>query len=144
MNKFAKIALLLIAIGGVAAFMVWKFYINKPHADIENTAPAYTLTAEQLWKAYTTNEKESGLKYNDKVIELSGTLGRVVDNDSLVTLAFVMEADSMFGDKSISCEMLKKYNNEAKLLRPGTAVNIKGYCAGFIGDIKFNQCSIVK
>ena len=144
MNKLLKIALTVAAIGLVAAVLVWKFYINKPHQDIENATPAFSMTTEEIWKQFTADEKKSGLTYNDKVIELAGTVGRVIDNDSLVTVAFIMEADSMFGDKSISCEMLKKYNDEAKALSKGSAVKIKGYCAGYIGDLKLNKCSIVK
>jgi len=144
MNKYLKIALIIAAFGLVAAALVWKFYVNKPHQDIENATPAFSMTTEELWKQFTTDEQKSGLTYNDKVIELTGTVGRVVDNDSLVTVAFIMEADSMFGDKSISCEMLSKYNAEAKALSKGATVKIKGYCAGYIGDIKFNKCSIVK
>lgn len=144
MNKLLKIALIVAAIGLVAAVLVWKFYINKPHQDIENATPAFSMTTEEIWKQFTTDEQKSGLTYNDKVIELTGTLGRVADNDSLVNVVFIMEADSMFGDKSISCEMLTKYNDEARKLSKGSAVKIKGYCAGYIGDLKLNKCSIVK
>jgi hypothetical protein len=144
MNKYVKIILIIAAFGLVAAALVWKFYINKPHQDIENATPDFSMTTEELWKQFATDEQKAGHTYNDKVIELTGTVGRVVDNDSVVSVAFIMEADSMFGDKSISCEMLKKYNDEAKALSKGNSVKIKGYCAGFIGDIKFNKCSIVK
>jgi len=144
MKKLLRIGIILAVIGVVAAALVWKFYINKPHEDIENATPAYSMTTDEIWKQFSTDEKKAGSMYNDKVIELSGTVSRVVNNDTLVTVAFIMEADSMFGDKSISCEMLKKYNDEAKALSKGTEVKIKGYCVGFIGDIKFNQCSIVK
>ena len=144
MKKLLRIVIVLAAIGIVAAALVWKFYINKPHEDIENATPAYSITTAEIWKQFNADEKKAGLMYNDKVIELSGVVGRVVNNDTLVTVAFIMEADSMFGDKSISCQMLKKYNDEAKALTKGTNIKIKGYCAGFIGDIKFNQCSIVK
>ena len=144
MNKYLKITLIIAAFGLVAAALVWKFYINKPHQNIENATPDFSMTTEELWKQFTTDEQKAGHMYNDKVIELTGTVGRVVDNDSVVSIAFIMEADSMFGDKSISCEMLKKYNDEAKALSKGSSVIIKGYCAGFIGDIKFNKCSIVK
>ena len=144
MKKLLKIALILAGIGLVAAALVWKFYINKPHEDIENATPAYSMTTEEIWKQFNTNEKTSDSLYNDKVIELTGIVGRIVNNDTLVTVAFVMEADSMFGDKSISCEMLPKYNEDAKALTKGASVKIKGYCAGFIGDIKFNKCSIIK
>ncbi len=144
MKKLLRIALILVVIGTVAAVVVWQFYVNKPHEDIENAKVDYSMTTAEIWKQYTADEKSAGLLYNDKVIELSGIVGRVVNNDTLVTVAFIMEADSMFGDRSISCEMLKKYNDEAKALTKGTTIKIKGYCAGYIGDIKFNKCSIVK
>ena len=144
MNKYLKITLIIAAFGLVAAALVWKFYINKPHQDIENATPDFSMTTEELWKQFATDEQKAGHTYNGKVIELTGTVGRVVDNDSVVSVAFIMEADSMFGDKSISCEMLKKYNDEAKALSKGSAVKIKGYCAGYIGDLKLNKCSIVK
>jgi hypothetical protein len=58
---------------------------------------------------------------------------------------FVMAADPMFGDKTISCQMYQKHNDEALALAAGSQVKIKGYCTGYNDpDIKFNKCSIVK
>ena len=144
MNKYVKIILIIAAFGLVAAALVWKFYINKPHQDIENATPDFSMTTEELWKQFATDEQKAGHTYNDKVIELTGTVGRVIDNDSVVSIDFIMEADSMYGDKSISCEMLSKYNDKARKLEKDNSVKIKGYCIGFNGDIKFNKCSIVK
>jgi len=145
MKKFLKIAGILAIFGLVAAALIWKFYINKPHEDIDKATPAFSITTEEIWKQYTSDEQKSNLMYNNKVIELTGTVGQVIDNDTLVTVAFIMEADSMFGNKSISCEMSNKYNEDAKLLSNGITVKIKGFCTGFDQiDIKLNKCSIVK
>jgi hypothetical protein len=72
-------------------------------------------------------------------------MSRLDKNDSLVSVIFVMAADSMFGDKTIACQMYKKHNDEAVALAAGTKVKIKGVCVGYDDtDIKFNKCSIVK
>jgi hypothetical protein len=145
MKKLLRIALILAGLGLIAAALVWKFYINKPHEDIENATPAYSMSAEQLWIAYTSDMKTADSLYNGKVIELSGILNRTDKSDSLVYAVFVMEIDSMFGDKSVRCEMLQKFAAETSQLSPDVPVKIKGFCTGFDGtDIKFNKSVIIK
>ena len=145
MKKIFRIALLLAAIGLVSAALVWKYYVNKPHEDIEKAKPAYSISPNELWGIYTSNLALADSLYTGKVIELSGTLSRTEKTDSLVYMVFVMEVDSMFGDKSVRCEMFHKYNDEATGIPAGTQVKIKGYCTGFDQtDIKFSKCSIAK
>ena len=145
MKKILRIALFLAVIGVVVAALVWKFYINKPHEDIDNVSPAYSMSTEKIWQEYNSNLKSADSLYTGKVIELTGNLSRVDKNDSLVSVIFVMAADSMFGDKTISCQMYKKHNDEASALAAGTKVKIKGFCSGYNDpDIKFSKCSIVK
>ncbi len=145
MKNLLRIALILAGLGLITAALVWKFYVNKPHEDIENTTPAYSMSAEQLWKAYTSDMKTADSLYNGKVIELSGVMNRTDKSDSLVYAVFVMEIDSMFGDKSVRCEMLQKFADETAQLSPDVPVKIKGFCTGFDGtDIKFNKSVIIK
>jgi len=145
MKKLFRIGLILAAIGLVAAALVWKFYVNKPHEDIEKVPPAYSMSTEEIWGKYNTDRKTSDSLFNNQVIEVTGSLSRIDKNDSLVSVIFVMAADSMFGDKTIACQMYKKHNDEAGALAVGTKVKIKGICIGYDDtDIKFNKCSIVK
>jgi type II secretory pathway pseudopilin PulG len=145
MKNWLKILVALVIIGIIAAALVYKFYINKPHADIEKATPAYTIAAAELWKQYNTEIKAADSLYTGKVIEITGNISRTDLSDSLVFAVFVMEADSMFGNKSVRCEMLPKYNTEVKAFGKGAEVTIKGYCNGFDQtDIKFSKCSVVK
>lgn len=145
MKKLLRIALILAGLGLIAAALVWKFYVNKPHDDIEKATPAFTMATEEIWKQFTTDTQKSSSTYNNKVIELTGKVSIVNSSDSLVSVVFNMEVDSMFGNKSISCEMLQKYNDEAKTLATGSLIKIKGLCTGYDEtDIKFNKCSIIK
>lgn len=144
-KKLFKLAVILAITGGLAAVLVWKFYINKQHEDIDTAKPVFSLTTEEIWEQYNDNPHNADSMYTGKVIQLSGSLSRIDKNDSLVSVVFVMAADSMFGDKTISCQMYLKHNDEAAALSPGTQVIIKGYCTGYNDpDIKFNKCSVVK
>ncbi len=145
MKNLLKIGAILAVIGIIAAALVWKFYINKPHADIENASPDYSITTVELWNQYNADLKTADSLYTGKIIELSGKLDRTDKSDSLVYAVFIMEIDSMFGDKSVRCEMLTKYNDEASAIAAGTEVKIKGFCTGFDQtDVKFNKCSVVR
>jgi hypothetical protein len=145
MKKLFKIGLILAVTGLIAAALVWKFYINKPHEDIAKATPAYSMATEEIWNQYNTNRKIADSLYTNKVIELTGNMSRIDKNDSLVSVIFVMAADSMFGDKTIACQLYKKNNDEANALPIGGKVKIKGVCVGYDDtDIKFNKCSIVE
>jgi len=145
MKKWLWILIILFLVGIISAFCVWKFYINKPHADIENTPPAYTLTAADLWKQYNANLKLSDSLYTGKIIEISGVLSLTERSDTVVYTIFVMEADSMFGDKSVRCEMLPKYLKDTSSIVKGVNIKVKGYCNGYDQtDIKFSKCSVVR
>lgn len=145
MKKIFKILLVLVLIGIIGAFLVWKFYVNKPHADIEKATPAFSLETANLWQSYNDNLHIADSLYTGKVIELSGKLSKSEITDTSAILVFVMEADSMFGDKSFRCEMLPKYIEAAKAATQGSDIKIKGLCNGFDQtDVKFAKCSILK
>ena len=144
MNKWLKIVLILAAIGIVAAILVYKLYINKPHKDIENAKADFKLKAEVLYNEYVTDKATADLKYNGKVIEISGNLSETEIADTLVVATFVYKQGD-FGDEGIRCTMLPKFNEETKKIASGTEVKIKGFCAGFNDiDVILEKASLVK
>jgi hypothetical protein len=144
MNKWLKIILIVVVLGLIAAFLVYKFYLNKSKPDIENTTAAYSLTAENLFKEYTTAKATADPKYNGKVLEITGTLAKVETIDTLVVAVFVFNQGD-FGDEGIRCTMLHKYDEETKTIPAGTAVKIKGFCSGYNEtDVILEKSSLVK
>lgn len=145
MKKIILIFGVLAVVGIIAAGIVWKFYVNKPHDDIEKATPSYSLSTEEIWKQFNAELKTADSLYTGKVIQLSGTVSRVDKNDTIVSVIFVMAADEMFGDKTISCQMYKRHNEEAQAITAGTPLKIKGFCTGYNDtDLIFNKCSIIK
>ncbi len=146
MKKWLRIILVLAVIGIIAAVLVFKFYINKPHADIAAAKAEYTLSTADLWAQYTSGSTAASEKFNGKVVEVDGKLSSVENHaDTTITLVFVMDSDDMFGDKSIRCDMLPSWFAEAKALQPGADVKVKGLVNGFDEtDVKISKCSTVK
>jgi hypothetical protein len=143
MKTWIKIVIGLVVVGIIGLFLVYKFVYNKQHPDYENIEPAYTLTAPELYQAFKTGKDAASVKYNGKVIALTGKLSKVETADSLVTAVFVFNQGD-FGDEGIRCTMLRKFNDEASKLQPDGEVKVKGYCTGYNEtDVIFEKCSII-
>jgi len=137
-----------IAAGILVAAYVWFFVYNKPHKDIENTKPDFTVTAESLIQEFETNDTAASRKYDEKVIQFSGNFNKIESADTTVSVVFD------FGGKNIiSAQVLPKYKNEVQALNPGTPITLKGLYNGYItgdpsfdlpGNILLNKCSPVK
>ncbi|MEI8203037.1 MAG: hypothetical protein WCH34_08510 [Bacteroidota bacterium] len=144
MNKWVKIILILFLVGIVAALLVYKFYINKPHPDYEKLPADFKLQTEVLYNEYVKDKKAADTKYNGKVVELSGKVSKIETSDTLVMITFVFKQGD-FGDEGIRCTMLPKYNEETKKIASGADVKIKGFCSGYNDtDVIIEKGSLVK
>ncbi|MEI7982220.1 MAG: hypothetical protein WCI71_11250 [Bacteroidota bacterium] len=143
MKTWVKIVSGLVTVGIIAAFLVYFFIYNKPHPDYETMDATFTVTAGDLYKAFTADKTLAGNKYNGKVIEVSGRLSKVEVSDSLTTCVFVF-SQGVFGDEGLRCTMLKKFSGEARKFQPDGEVKLKGYCTGFNDtDVILDKCSIL-
>ncbi len=144
MKKWIKILIFLIALGAIAAFLVYKFYINKPHPDFEKLNPDYIVSAEELYKEFTTDKNAAEKKYNGKMIQLTGVINKLESNDSLTIAVFVFN-EGDFGDEGIRCTMLPKYSNDISIFNLKMPITLKAYCSGYNDtDIILENGSIIK
>lgn len=144
MKTWIKILLILFVLGIAGAFLVYKFYINKPHPDIEKMTPDFTLKAADLFSEYLNNKAEAEKKFNGKIIQIQGNLAKAEVADTVVTAVFVFKQGD-FGDEGIRCNMSKKFHDEIQKKDSGVLISIKGRCSGYNEtDVIFEQSSIVK
>ena len=143
MKLWIKILIGLAILGLLSVFFVYKFVYNKQHPDWENSEAAYTLGAQDIYKAFKVSKEGSAKLYNGKVIALTGKLSKIETADSLVTAVFVFNQGD-FGDEGVRCTMLTKFNDQAKRLQPDGEIRLKGYCTGFNDtDVILEKCSII-
>ncbi len=144
MNKWVKIAIILVIVGAVAAGLGYKFVYNKPHPNFEKATPDYSLSSSDLFSSYLSDRVNAEQKFNGKVLEVEGEFSNLETPDSLTILVFSIQ-EGFFGPEGIRCTLLPKYGEEAKKLVPGSKVTIKGFCAGYNDtDVILEKCSIIK
>ncbi len=127
---FLAITLVLLAIGGGTAYFMW----NKPHRNVDNEK-AIVVDARQLFNEYNTNEADANKKYLNKALEVSGQVLTIDTNQDGQPYLVLQTDDLMSG---IMCTM-RSGDMKAGV---GQSVTIKGFCSGFVGDVKLTDCII--
>jgi hypothetical protein len=138
--KFVLLALLI----GLSAVGIYTYFFvyNKPHRNFEKEPAAFTLTAEELFLAFVTDEASAETEYIGKVVEVTGRVDSVKQIDDLVIISFVFE-EGIFGPMGVRGTMLENHRVKALELEKNQNIVIKGYCAGFTGnDVILEHCSL--
>jgi hypothetical protein len=143
MKKFLIIALILLAIGAIAAFMVYKYVYNKPHPDYETKKSDLSIEAKRLWTDFSMNKDIADGKYTGKVLQIDGIIMRVEEAEGMVIVVFAYRKGD-FGDEGVRVTMLPNFADAAKHIDPFKPVKIKGLCTGYNGtDVILENGSIV-
>ncbi|NCU03111.1 MAG: hypothetical protein GXC73_03915 [Chitinophagaceae bacterium] len=122
--------LITISISLVVIYYAW----NKPHEDIEHSS-GIQLTATDLFRAFSEQEKQATEKYSGKVLEVTGIVSAVTVNQQGNSIISLQSDDLMFG---INCTMEK-----ATTVKKGSTVTIKGLCSGFTTDVILIRCYLI-
>lgn len=113
-----SLGFVMIVAGNLFAIYIW----NKEPEKVENVA-GISITADQLTKEYTTDEKAADTKYLNKAIEVSGTVVEVTNNQDGGTMIVLKSIDPT---TAVQCAMRDKGVKAA----PEQAITVKGFCSG--------------
>lgn len=132
--KRILIALLLIAliVGGIFAF----YEFNRGVQTLDDVNADYEMTADELYSAFETNEKEALKKYEGKVIQLSGKIVEIKKSEKGTNLTLEAE-DAMLGGVNCTFAQLDEE------LKEGESIRLKGRCQGFLMNVVLNNCVLV-
>ncbi|PZF70795.1 OB-fold protein [Taibaiella soli] len=107
---------------------------NKPHPKAED-AKGIPVTAVALFKDYSTDENAANTKYLNKVLEVNGTVASI-DTNQEGGIAVILASDDIMS--GVMCTMRDKNQTVAK----GNTVTLKGFCSGFVSDVKLTDCVV--
>jgi PBP1b-binding outer membrane lipoprotein LpoB len=137
MSKKKIILILLLAavvVGGGVATYLW----NKPHRTAENEKPFATVTANELFMEFSTDESKAFEKYRDKTIQINGVVEEI-KTDASGNTDIVLTTDDILG--KVVCTL--KTGANANGVSTGMTVDLKGICNGFLSDVLLNQGVVV-
>jgi hypothetical protein len=144
---FRNSLLLILIIGSIAAYFVYREY-NRKTENVDKLNAAFELTSDALLQEFTENEKAATEKYSGKVLQVDGLLKAIdVDDKGYNTIALGNGATP----SSVRCSIDTLFPIEKNNLQLNDPVTVKGICTGFNADelglgadVLLNRCIIIQ
>ena len=125
MKSNMKYILLLIVIG-IGAFGYYNY--TKPLESVDDMATDVSLSSDQLLMAFESNETQANADYLDKVLSVSGNVGKVENKDGKSTIYLETENDLSY----VICQL---DDSQTDIPQVGSSVHVKGICSGYLMDV---------
>jgi hypothetical protein len=139
-NKAVKKIYIIISVVLALLVAVYLYVNHKPHRDVASEE-AVKIKSSELFKAYETNEKKADELYLNKVLEVSGEIGEILEDTKGAGLLILKGENDFFG---VKCALKPDQKNKLQKLEEGNVVKIKGLCTGGGGgmDVELVKCTI--
>ena len=134
--------ILLLALGGI----YW-YVATEKFSDTKNVKADYTVNAIEFIREFLPTDSAANKKYTDKIVTVKGIVSEVEAADTTVNIKFI---DTVSGSYAIFA-FQQQHITEAKTIKAGDQVSIKGSCSGGVfsqilgaESITFKRCTIDK
>lgn len=135
------VLLIVLVIVIVLGFYGYREYFRQ-NKDLADVAPAVTITAPELIRAFESDSAGANKKYLGKIIAVSG-VAKSIEREAGSATIILGEQGSM---SSVRCSMDTTHLKEVATVREGQSLTVKGECTGFnqdelLGsDVVLNRC----
>ena len=126
--------------------MAWYIFTEK-FADTANQKTIYSFTALDFIKEFQANDSLANIKYAEKIINVTCRVSETEAADTTINIKMI---DSLT-DAYIIFAFQNQHLNEAKQLKVGDSVSIKGSCSGGTYSeileteyVTFKRCTVLK
>ena len=140
-KKIRNIALIIIGVLVIGGAATGYYLYTKPTPDVAGIKPEYTLTADELTRAFNSDEQKATQKYAGEVIEVSGQIAEKTANDTSMTFILTGQKDPGSG---VRCSFSPNALEQAKQYDVGDQVQVKGKCTGKLFEVVLINCYLTK
>ena len=126
-SKYKKIVTGIIVLVLAGAGIVWYIFTEK-FTDTADRKADYTVNAMDFIKEFQQNNSLANKKYTEKIIIVKGIVSEIEPADTTVNIKM---SDTVTGDYIIFA-FQQQHLAEAKKIKPGEEVSVKGSCSGGI------------
>jgi hypothetical protein len=146
MTRKLMYALVVIAIVGVGAILVWK-YVNKPSKDFVNEKIDFSYSCKDLLEK-TSSDTAAASQLLNHLVGVDGEVINIIKEPNALTI----ELGSSSSNASVICQIDNRHLDDFKQTKVGDELSIKGKITACSADdelgigssIQMNFCSINK
>jgi len=114
-----------------------------PEPEPEPTPTAIEITVEELCSAYRVDKVAADAKFANKILTVTGVVGRVVVNDIHDVYYIILTSAEKKEEWNVRCTFDKKHEPELNRLAAGQTVTAQGKYNGFKINILMRDCVLV-
>lgn len=137
------------AVGVLIGICVAIYIFNKPQRDVASEKPAFTLTAGELYRDFSTDEAQANEKYllgnSGKIIQVSGSVSEIIAQQD--TALSIIIKDSLMAMGAILCSVDRTNIAKTSKFKVGDQIALKGECTGYMdltNEVSLSRCVIVE
>ena len=149
-RKFNPIIKKILIIGGILfiAGLVAAWYIfTEKFKDTSGIKADYTVNAMDLLQEFRQNDSLANIKYDEKIIIVNGIVSELEQADTTINIKFTDTTSGAY----IICAFQQQHLDEAKAIKEGDKISVKGSCSGGAYSnileaeyITFKRCALNK
>ena len=109
--------------------------------------PSVKVQSTVLWDDFSSNRVAAEQKYKDKIISVTGSVGKVMGSGKDSTV-FLTGRDAIIGGGIIGCSLAASEIAKVANLKDGSVIEVVGHCTGheyfgFVEGVRLTGCRIV-
>lgn len=142
MKRIYKILIMMVLLAVVAGGSAYWYTFMQPHKNMQKANPDFKLTAKNIFTEFSENEKTANTKYLGKVVELTGKVAEVKNenNQSAIVLENMLFGVSAYMDSSYCAANPKVLQD----INKGQTITIRGQCDGMLNDVVISRAVIIE
>jgi hypothetical protein len=139
MSRRTIVILLFILLAVLAALIIWKWVYKKSDISVASKKAEVEIEAAALTHEFESDEDAANARYLGKIISVSGNVSSVTEAEQSLSV-YLKNNEDMSG---VMCTLSKNSVTTGQI-KVGDKIKIKGYCDGYLMDVKLNKCSLEK
>ena len=106
---------------------------------VQSKTPSYTLSADQLYREYESNEVAADKKYKGKIVIVYGEIQDI--GKDIMDEPYIVIGGEGFLD-GVQCSFTKSQESSVASLSKGQDVKVKGEVSGKMGNVQIKNSSL--
>ena len=138
-NKKHIASLIAFIVFGILA--IGSIESDEDTQKVQSQEPSYTLSADQLYREYESNEVAADAKYEGKVVIVYGIIQDI--GKGITDEVYIVIGGSGFLD-GVQCFFTEGEQSSIARLSKGQSVRVKGEVSGKFSRVRVKKCRLLK
>lgn len=141
MKKLFFIIIALVVLFLIAALVSGLYFKYMPDKNLNKVKADFVLPANKLFNEFDSNEEQANKKYMDRIIEVSGNIAEINEDQKGAKVITLKNKDDFSG---VLCTLKENETATLSNYKINQPIKIRGVCTGMLMDVVLNKCVVIE